>query len=104
MATVLVVDDDAAVRDLVAMILTTKKYSVLTGNNGVEALMIYSSYRSAIDLVLTDIEMPQMDGIELVARIRALDPGERILLMSGRSPNRRTLPDNCQVLKKPFLP
>jgi two-component system cell cycle sensor histidine kinase/response regulator CckA len=104
MAALLIVDDDDGVRDLVAMILKTNGYSVLTASNGLEALMIYSSYRTVIDLVLTDIDMPEMDGIELVARIRANDRNERAILMSGRPPDRRTLPDNCQFLKKPFLP
>jgi two-component system cell cycle sensor histidine kinase/response regulator CckA len=103
MATLLVVDDDAGVRNLIVTILRANGYSVFTASNGLEALMIYASYRAAIDLVVTDINMPQMDGIELAARIRALDSVERILLISGRSPD-RPLPSNCQLLKKPFLP
>jgi two-component system, cell cycle sensor histidine kinase and response regulator CckA len=104
MPTVLVVDDDTGVRDLVAMVLKMNGYSVITAANGLEGLMVYSSYRNGLDLILTDIDMQQMDGIELARRIRAGDASKRILLMSGRPPDDRNPPENCQFLAKPFLP
>ena len=104
MAIVLVVDDDEGVRQLLVMILQQSGYDVLWACNGLEALMVYSSYRAHFDLVLTDIDMPQMNGLELVARIRASDPFRKILLMSGREPDSPELPENCPVLLKPFLP
>ena len=104
MAAVLVVDDDEGVRQLVVMILQQSGYDVLWACNGLEALMFYSSYRSRFDVVLTDIDMPQMNGLELAARIRASDPCKKILLMTGREPDSSELPENCPVLRKPFLP
>ena len=73
MATVLVVEDNEALRQLVMMILQQKGHDVLCASNGLEGLMVYSSYRTRLDLVLTDIDMPQMNGIALATRIRALD-------------------------------
>jgi CheY-like chemotaxis protein len=102
MATVLVVDDDSAVRQLVVTILKLDGHTVMSSTNGLEALMVYSSYRSRLDLVLTDIDMPELDGIELVARIRALDSHMRVLLMSGRPSEERI--ENCPMLPKPFKP
>jgi len=103
MATVLVVDDDDGVRQIVAAILKADGHSVLWAGNGIEALMVYSSYRSRFDLVLTDIDMPQMNGIELVGRIRALDPSRRILVMTGGGNTLEGLED-CPVISKPFKP
>jgi CheY-like chemotaxis protein len=66
--------------------------------------MLFSSYRSKIDLLLTDITMPGMNGLELVERIRAIDPGVHILLMSGSVPEGIKIPSDLRVLRKPFLP
>ena len=104
MATVLVVDDDAAVRNLVGFILKSNGHHVLSASNGLEGLMVYSSYHANVDVVLTDIDMPQMDGLELAARIRDGDPSKRILLMSGRPLGDRKAPANCPLIPKPFLP
>ena len=104
MATVLVVDDDAGVRQLVVMILQRNGHNVLWASNGLEALMVYSSYRSHLDLVLTDVDMPEMNGIELATRIRARDPSKRILLMSGRAWDDPKGLGNGPMLSKPFLP
>lgn len=104
MATVLVVDDDTAIRELVAMILKMSGHGVLLASNGLEALMVYSSYRSRLDLILTDIDMPQMNGIELVARIRALDPSKKVLVMSGRPLDDMHGVEDCALLPKPFKP
>src|SRR5436309_15069394 len=104
MATVLVVDDDEGVRQLVVMILQQKGHHILWAANGLEALMVYSSYRLNVDLVLTDIDMPQMNGIELAARIRARDPSRRILLMTGRGADKFQGADGYPMLAKPFVP
>ena len=104
MPTVRVVDDDAGVRNLVGFILKSNGHRVLSASNGLEGLMVYSSYHADIDLVLTDIDMPQMDGLELATRIRDGDPVKKVLLMSGRPLGDRKAPENCPLLPKPFLP
>ena len=104
MATVLLVDDERSLLDFVSMVLREAGHDVLNASNGVEALMIYSSYKSSIDLVLTDIVMPGMNGVELAARLRALNPKLLILLMSGFVPGDITVPHDIQVLQKPFQP
>jgi CheY-like chemotaxis protein len=104
MAAVLVVDDDETVRQFVVMILKQNGHDVLWASNGLEGLMVYSSYRANLDLVLTDVDMPQMNGIELAARIRSRDPSKRILLMSGQASGNQNGPGDCPMLSKPFLP
>jgi CheY-like chemotaxis protein len=104
MASVLLVDDERFLLDFVSMVLRQAGHDVLSASNGVEALMIFSSYRSGIDLVLTDIVMPSMNGVELAGRLRALNPELPILLMSGFVPDDITVPDNLQLLQKPFQP
>jgi CheY-like chemotaxis protein len=66
--------------------------------------MLYSSYRDRLDLVLSDIDMPQMNGLELTDRIRARDPLARILLMSGRAYEFPEGYKDVPLLPKPFLP
>jgi two-component system, cell cycle sensor histidine kinase and response regulator CckA len=103
MAAVLIIDDDGAVRQLVKLILQQKGYEVLLASNGLEGLMVYSTYHSRIDLVLTDIDMPEMNGIELANRIRDREPSKNILLMSGRPVGDPQRPD-VPILPKPFRP
>jgi CheY-like chemotaxis protein len=104
MAAVLIVEDDEAVRRLVAMLLEQKGHKVLCANNGLEGLMVYFSYRTQFDLVLTDIDMPQMDGIQLAARIHARDPSRKIVFMSGRAAENLEGVRNNPVISKPFRP
>ncbi len=104
MANVLVVDDQPSLLQLVSMILTQTGHTVLCASSGVEALMVFSSYHSKIDLVLTDLQMPGMNGIELLNRIRALDPSVSVLLMSGFVPENLEIPEGLRLLNKPFPP
>ena len=104
MPSVLVVDDEPVIVQLVAMVLKQNGYAVLTASGGVEALMVYSSYHSKVDLVLTDVVLPGMNGVELANRIRALDPTVKIVLMSGSVPDDIKVPPELQLLTKPFLP
>jgi len=104
MATILVVDDDDGVRQIAVMILKLKGHETLAASNGLEALMVYSSYRHDVDLVLTDVDMPGMNGIELANRVRDRDPSKKVLLMSGRAVAGIKGADAYPMLAKPFLP
>jgi len=104
MPSVLVVDDEPALLQFVSMVLQQSGYTVLTASNGVEALMVYSSYHEKVDVVLTDVQMPGMNGIELTKRLRAINPEIKILLMSGYVPDGLAVPHGVRLLSKPFLP
>jgi CheY-like chemotaxis protein len=81
--TVLVVEDEDPVRELVSRILRKTGYTVLEGRNGLHALEVFESNRGRIDAVLTDVVMPQMSGPELVRRLVSEQPGLPVLFMSG---------------------
>lgn len=80
-ASILIIDDDAAVSRTLSLILTRAGYRVSTVNNGRKGLEMLSD--GEFDLVLTDIIMPELDGIEAIRRIRSDHPGLRIVAMSG---------------------
>lgn len=81
--TILLVDDHAMVREVVAKILRICGYIVLEANRGSDALRLLDDYKDQIHLLLTDIQMPEMNGLELAGRVAALRPGIRILFMSA---------------------
>ncbi|HWB98587.1 MAG TPA: ATP-binding protein, partial [Bryobacteraceae bacterium] len=81
--TVLLVDDEDGVRKLVSAILQSKGYSVIEASNGATALVAYDKNAHKIDLVLTDVVMPQMDGFELARNLAGRKEGLKILFMSG---------------------
>ena len=80
-ASILIIDDDAAVSRTLSLILTRAGYQVSTVTSGRKGLELLS--RDEFDLVLTDIIMPELDGIEAIRRIRTDHPGLRIIAMSG---------------------
>lgn len=86
--TVLVVDDEPMIRDLVKEILERQGYSVLTAASGVEAVSIYQQNAGRIGLVLLDMVMPHMNGREVFQRLRDINPGVRIVVSSGYSHDR----------------
>src|SRR5262249_37911743 len=81
--TILVVEDEPAVGEVVAMLLSNLGYNVLTAENGEIAEQIVVKRGSEIDLVLTDLNMPRMNGRELVQRLREINPRVQIILTSG---------------------
>ena len=87
---ILVVDDDDLVRDLFRTILSGAGYEVATARNGAEALTALDS-RPA-DLVLTDILMPEKEGVETILEIRQKHPGVGIIAISGGGPIKNLLP------------
>ncbi len=83
--TVLIVEDDANVRELIHKILTKKGYHVLEAQNAGEAIIICEKQKSPIHLLITDVVMPLMRGDELALRIKTLRPDIKTLFMSGYS-------------------
>jgi PAS domain S-box-containing protein len=80
---VLVVDDEAAIRDVTRRNLETFGYRVLTAKDGTEAVALYRQHRSEVRAVLTDLMMPGMDGRATIRALRELDPDVRVIVMSG---------------------
>ena len=102
--TVLVVEDEDALRDVVRRILSRNGYVVLACANGPEAIALVESHTGVIDLLLTDVIMPQMLGKEVAARIQEFRPGLPVLYMSGyaRPVLGPTLGEETVLLEKPF--
>jgi CheY-like chemotaxis protein len=99
---VLVADDEVIVQNFVRITLERHGYFVLTAENGEEALLLSRKYPSNIHLLLSDVRMPIMSGIELSKRISIERPGIRILLMS--SDFGEGYPAKVPLLEKPFSP
>jgi two-component system, cell cycle sensor histidine kinase and response regulator CckA len=105
--TVLLVDDEEGVRKLVCAVLQSHGYSVIEAGNGAAALLAYEKNAHKIDLVLTDVVMPQMDGFELGQRLAEKNSTLKILYMSGYRDNpigRSDVPPSRPFLHKPFTP
>jgi PAS domain S-box-containing protein len=81
--TILLVEDQDAIRELARPFLEKMGYTVLEASNGEEALQIAQQRKGKIDLLLTDLVMPKMDGHELAQRLAILRPEVRVLYMSG---------------------
>lgn len=106
--TVLIVEDDEAVRNLSKKILKQSGYNVLEAQDGEEALMVSRAYEGPLHLLLTDVVMPKMSGRELADRLQALRPEIKILFMSGYTDNaiirHGTLESDVNFMQKPFTP
>ena len=106
--TVLVCDDDDDVRELVVEVLRLRAYSILKARSAEHALEIARRHRGPIHLLVSDLAMPGLGGMELGAQLRSRDPSLRILYISGytESADRLSMPRDPGVhfLPKPFLP
>ena len=81
--TVLVVEDERGVRGLVSETLREMGYAVLEASSGKEALPLGEHYEGPLDLLVTDVVMPEMNGLELVEHIAKVRPGIKVLYISG---------------------
>jgi two-component system cell cycle sensor histidine kinase/response regulator CckA len=104
--TILVIDDEKEVRELVSEMLRFYGYTVLEAPNASNAFVIYEKHKDSIDLILTDIVMPQMSGIEFANKIRPVYPRNKFLFMSGYTDTvlaeQELLRDPVHFLQKPF--
>jgi CheY-like chemotaxis protein len=80
---ILVVDDEPAIREVCTLILQSYGYGVITATNGADALSLYAERKASIRLVLTDMMMPGLDGVETIRGLREIDPDVRIIASSG---------------------
>jgi CheY-like chemotaxis protein len=104
--TVLLVEDEPAVRDIARVILCDNGYTVLEAANGGEALDIARSHAGKISLLLTDMVMPRMGGVELAEKLVSLRRETKMLFMSGYPEKAvhldEILPSGASFLMKPF--
>jgi len=106
-ATILVVEDEAAVREIACAILADLGYRVLDAADGEEALRVFGANAAAVDLLLTDVVLPgKVRGRELSERVQAVRPEVRVLFMSGYTENsivhHGRLDDGVHLIGKPF--
>jgi PAS domain S-box-containing protein len=104
--TVLVVEDEDAMREVTRRILTRNGYRVITAVNGLNAIEVATGHVGDIDVMVTDVVMPQMLGKEAADRIRALYPGVKVLFMSGYTQGvldtQGVLETGVNLIEKPF--
>ena len=100
---ILLVDDEVTLRDLIRTLLHSEGHEVLAAADGNEALGLSRAHKGTIDLLLTDVVMPHVDGISAYRRISAERADIKVLFMSGAIPESLKLPDELPFLSKPFV-
>jgi two-component system, cell cycle sensor histidine kinase and response regulator CckA len=106
--TLLIVENEPAIRNLLQVALRRNGYTVLAAESGREALELVRNHGGAIDLLITDVVMPDMDGPELVKHLTTIRPDTPALFMSGYMDDtlgdRGILSTNANFIQKPFSP
>jgi len=106
--TVLVFDDEPDVRKLVSTVLASNGYTVLTVDSGENAIKLFQKRKQPVDLLLLDVVSPGLSGPMVADRISELQPGVRVMFMSGydytRVVRRYVIDKGFALLKKPFTP
>jgi two-component system cell cycle sensor histidine kinase/response regulator CckA len=102
--TILVVDDEPAICSLIRHALAPQGYTILLANNGRDALQLCTTHKGPIQLLLTDLLMPGMNGLELAVKVQALRPQTRVLYLSESSVVGGAFADEPHLafLPKPF--
>src|SRR6185436_16412781 len=104
--TILLVEDEEGLRALNARGLVSRGYTVLEAGNGVEAIEVIEQRGGDVDLVVSDVVMPEMDGPTLATRLREKNPNLKIIFVSGYAEDafEKNLPDDVKFnfLPKPF--
>ncbi len=101
-------EDEETVRDLACEIVSSKGYNAISATGPVEALQMAGNGIGTIDLLLTDLIMPEMDGIELADKLKGIIPSIKVLVMSGYSDKEIQrnggIKKNIPYIQKPFSP
>jgi two-component system, cell cycle sensor histidine kinase and response regulator CckA len=102
---VLVVDDETAVRRFAVRVLQREGYDVLEAADGLEALEMLRAGKVTVDLIVSDIVMPRMNGVELMQAVTESDPRIPVVLMSGYATaalSELGIATPCSIVPKPF--
>jgi len=107
-ATILVVDDETIIRNIVSEMLARLGYAVLEAADGAQAVEVFRQHQGEIDCILCDVVMPHMSGWETIAAIREYDPDIPVILASGYNETHVMMAGNNEItvqafLEKPFL-
>jgi CheY-like chemotaxis protein len=104
--TILLAEDDQILNQMISQMLESNGFLALRASNGEEALALFEANSTEITLVISDIEMPRMSGVELRNRLRKQSPQLKIILMSATFPETQLLSSqlgsNDRFIAKPF--
>lgn len=104
--TILLVDDDPEIVRVLRQMLVNHGYNVIPAESPVHALQYIECHKEDVDLLLTDVVMPEMNGHELSDRVRSIIPGLKVLFISGYSPGLQeqdnSIVEGVNFIKKPF--
>jgi len=103
-ATILLAEDDDAVRALLVRVLRLRGYSVVVAVDGAEAVAVAMSYGRPFQLLITDVMMPKMDGLALAAQLLSSGLAQRVIYMTGYADALLDAQGEATVLHKPFTP
>jgi CheY-like chemotaxis protein len=98
---VLFVDDEPVMRDIATLVLETHGYRVIQAGNGAEGVAAYSRHVDEIKLVISDMEMPVMNGATMIRSIKRINPNVRVISSSGIAPDTRGS-QHDRILLKPY--
>jgi two-component system, cell cycle sensor histidine kinase and response regulator CckA len=103
---ILVVDDEAAIREIMKVSLETHNYRVITACDGIDAFSVYAEHKQAVRLIILDLMMPSLDTSTIILTLKKMNPQVQIIAMSGLAPNQAIAasdPTTIQAfLAKPF--
>ncbi len=102
---ILIVDDEASIREITKASLETHNYRAMTASDGIEAFVLYAQHGSEINMVLLDLMMPILDTTTIVRTLQKMNPNVQIIAMSGLAPNEAIASDSTSIqgfLAKPF--
>jgi CheY-like chemotaxis protein len=104
--TILLIEDEVSVRDVTGKLLTKLGYEVITANDGLDGVAKAAEYGGNLSLVLSDLMMPELGGVEAVSRIHERRPGIPVVFISGYSEKAldwgEAMPAGGRLLSKPF--
>ncbi len=105
--TIVLLDDDQAIRTAAVRALTRQGYTVIEATNGPEAVSLAATHKGRIDLLVTDVVMPGASGPQVAAEFARLWPSVKVIFMSGYTANvvaQQTFEGGATFLEKPFAP
>ena len=98
--TILIVEDDVSILEVEKLVFEMLGYKVLTATSGKEGFRLYKEHKDEVNLILTDITMPEMDGIKMYEEIKKINPNVKIVFTSGYFDG--NIPDQKPFILKPL--